>query len=254
MILVIGGTKDSINIATKLQELDYNVLVSAKTPYGEKIISQNNLQPFEGRLGISSGELANTLSANDISIVIDATHPFSNDLTKEIIHGCTKANVPLIRFDRPNTELPKSDKLIRTDSFSEAAAITAQISTGNVFLAIGTNNLKYFTDKLNSNQIIARVLPVPNSLKQCLELGLNPENIIAIQGPISYSLNRSLLKNYNASVLVTKDSGKQGGLLEKVNAAIDLNIDIIVIDKPDYPNSMTATDYQELVQLVKELI
>jgi len=252
MIIVLGGTKDGIIIGRKLQDYGYQVMVSAKSQYGRDIIYKHGLQPYPEPLGISSGEMFNTLINNHFAVVVDATHPFSTEVTKGAITACNRANIPFIRFERPCSPTPNSNKIKRVKGFQEAASLAKGIlGTKPAFLAIGSNSLNKFTEQINLDRLVVRILPVKESIAHCLSLGISPKNIVAIQGPVSYSLNKALFENYQTSLLITKDSGDEGGLGEKVKAGLDLDMDIIIVNRPSYQDIKTASDYDELVDMIR---
>lgn len=58
------------------------------------------------------------------------------------------------------------------------------------------------------------------------------KNILALQGPFSYALNRALLEQFSIRFLVTKDGGAAGGFAEKAQAAADTGVQLIVIRRP----------------------
>ena len=81
-------------------------------------------------------------------------------------------------------------------------------------------------------RVVARVLPVPESLAACAAAGLEPRDIVAMQGPTTAELDAALLRHLGASVLVTKDSGDAGGLGEKLRAAELAGATAIVVERP----------------------
>ena len=64
------------------------------------------------------------------------------------------------------------------------------------------------------------------------ELAVSPKRIIAMQGPFSYEMNRTMFADTDADVVFMKNSGLVGGSDTKLQAAIDLGLHIIVIDRP----------------------
>ena len=64
------------------------------------------------------------------------------------------------------------------------------------------------------------------------DLNVSPKRIIAVQGPFSYDMNRIMFHDTKASVVVMKNSGLVGGADTKLQAAMDLGIHVIVIDRP----------------------
>ena len=58
-------------------------------------------------------------------------------------------------------------------------------------------------------------------------------NIIAVQGPFSEELNKAVIRDYGTDVMITKDSGAAGGFPEKIRAAAECRIPVIVIMRPE---------------------
>ena len=81
-------------------------------------------------------------------------------------------------------------------------------------------------------RVWARVLPTPEALSLCAAAGVAPAHIIAMQGPFSEALNAALYDQLAIRVMVSKDSGPQGGVAEKVIPALARDIHVILIDRP----------------------
>ena len=74
-----------------------------------------------------------------------------------------------------------------------------------------------------------------------------------MKGPFTREMNEVLYKNYNIDCMITKESGAEGGFLEKIHAAMALDMSIIVIKraKLDYPKVYCSIE--EVLQQVKEM-
>ena len=57
-------------------------------------------------------------------------------------------------------------------------------------------------------------------------------HLIAMQGPFSKELNIAMLKDTDADYFVTKESGKAGGFEEKLEAAKETGVTLVVIGRP----------------------
>jgi precorrin-6A/cobalt-precorrin-6A reductase len=53
-----------------------------------------------------------------------------------------------------------------------------------------------------------------------------------MKGAASLEKNIHLIEKYDASIMITKESGEIGGVIEKIEAANEKNIDIIMIQRP----------------------
>ena len=66
----------------------------------------------------------------------------------------------------------------------------------------------------------------------CKELGFEGKQLICMQGPFSEELNRAMYGHVDAKILVPKESGDIGGFSDKVQAALALGMECIVIQRP----------------------
>ena len=87
-------------------------------------------------------------------------------------------------------------------------------------------------EALQDCQVWTRVLPTAEVLQMMDDLAVSPKYIIGMQGPFSYDMNKIMFKDTAASVVVMKNSGLVGGADTKLQAAMDLGIHIVVIDRP----------------------
>ena len=78
----------------------------------------------------------------------------------------------------------------------------------------------------------ARVLPLESSIRACREAGLSGSRILAEQGPFSREWNLLTMREKRIQALVTKDSGSRGGFAEKLAAARELGVTVLVIRRP----------------------
>ena len=77
------------------------------------------------------------------------------------------------------------------------------------------------------------MLPTAEALSLCRTAGIPSSHVIAMHGPFSAALNAALYDQLSVRVLVTKDSGREGGLEEKVLPALEREIHVILIERPE---------------------
>lgn len=252
MILVLSGTKDGREIVTRLSQLGRAVLATTVTGYGKGLIQKNNeVDVVDG--GLDAEELAELIKEKNINMVVDATHPFAQQVSKMAMEVCNKLNCTYLRYEREETHYQYEQNLIVVDSFFQAARQAAKYE-GKVFLTVGSNNLHYFCREIPVERLIARVLPLSSVMKKCEELGFNPGSIVALQGPFNKELNKNLFLHYQADIVVTKDSGKIGGVEDKLEAAKELNIPVIMIKRPALNYERVVRNIDELLQVVENIL
>jgi len=244
MMLVLAGTSEARNIVRVLQGTGRNVLATVTTEYGKQLLVEEGLA-VEGKL--SAVSLAQLLREQSVQLVVDATHPFARQVSQLAVEVCGQMGVKYVRFERADTTLPEIQQgIIVVDSFVAAAEASLNIA-GNIFLTVGINQLEIFCRYIPIERLIVRVLPVASSLVKCAELGIAPARIIAMQGPFTQELNIAMFRQYEAGVVVSKESGPTGGTDTKLAAARELGIPVILVKRPQ-------VDYPQVVRSMEELL
>ena len=250
---MIAGTEDGRKLAKFLSEKDYKITASVISDYGRKILEQcKNIEVNNKKL--NSAELEKILREGDFKILVDASHPYAENVSANAITACEKAKIFYIRYERPEVEITYK-KIYRVESYEQAAKISSELGK-NIFLTTGSRNLKKFLscEEIKNCNVTARILPTAEVLAECESLGLSPKQIIAIQGKFSVELNAELFKHAEAEVIVTKNSGEVGGADTKIQAAEILNLPVVVIDRPqiNYPN--LAKSFDEVLEEIENAI
>lgn len=173
--------------------------------------------------------LSDRLRGDGVDIVLDATHPFATRITDVARAACVATGVPYVRYERPDWSPPAAVRLAGT--FDEAADVLPSLGS-RAFLAVGSRPLVHFAGLHDRIVLFARVLPAPLSLSQALEAGFTQERVLGLRPPFTREFNRALFTEYRADVLVTKASGVEGGVVEKVEAALDLGMNVLMVRRP----------------------
>lgn len=250
MILVLAGTSDGRDVVKALASGGFDVLACAATRYGASLLEGSGALRISGRR-LSGAEIGDMIIENGVKILVDATHPYAEEVSATAVEVCREKEVRYIRYQRPASRVQEHPLVIHAKSYPEAAEKAAELGEV-IFLTTGSKTLDVFLDaaKKRGRRVVARLLPQPEVLKRCFELGLTPADIAAIQGPFSLELNIALLRHYNASVLVTKDGGALGGTEEKLSAALNLGIPVVVVDRPD-PLPGAVGTLEELLEKIR---
>ena len=239
-ILLFGGTTEGRVLSKKLNELNHEVVVCVTSEIGEAELKEIGVKVLVGKLLID--DIRKMISCYDLCI--DATHPFAEHISNTLKIVCSENNIPLKRIIRDPILV---DNCIFVSSQSEAAKVLSK-TVGNVLLTTGVKELKVYSE-LNRERLFVRTLPSIESLKTCAEQNILHKNIIAMYGPFSYKMNVATFEQYNIKFVLTKESGASGGFAEKLQAAKDLSITTIVIERP---KEIGLTIEQLLEELARE--
>lgn len=250
MILVLAGTQDGRELTKALLDNKYQVMASVTSDYGKKLLEYDNLTINDHPLDLL--ELEKTIQDNDINLIVDASHPYAVNISKNAMQICENLNIKYIRYERSTIDLPDYDKIFFAENYQEAASLASKFGK-NIFLTTGSRMLHVFINEavLKNHTIIARVLPDAKVIEECTKLGFTPKTLIAMQGPFSHELNIELYKKYDANIIITKNSGSIGGTDTKITAAMALDLPIIVIDRPKLEYKFLTTSFDEVLSLVK---
>lgn len=253
MILVLAGTSDARELAVRIKESGYELLSTVVTDSAAKSMEEAGLPVQVGRL--TAQDLVSLIAEKGIRCVVDATHPFAEEASKNAMAASQEAGVPYIRYERESLSAPGSEKLIVVEDYVQAAELAAE-KKGVIMLTTGSKTLKIFTDRLlglPDTTLVARMLPRLDNMQKCEELGLAQKNIVAMQGPFSKELNKALYDHYKVTLMITKESGKVGAFDEKVEAALEMGIETIVIGRPKIEYGEKFSDYDSVLTQLNQV-
>lgn len=254
MIWVIAGTLDGRTLAVDVQKYTKEkVIVSVVSQYGAQLAAHEGIEVHTGRLDKEA--MKDLIEKKQISLLIDASHPYAAVVTATASLAAEEAQIPFIRFERKEVPLPAYDKLYRVAN-EEAAAELAGTLGQRIYLTTGSKTMHVFASApaLQDKDVWTRVLPTAEVLTMMEVLHVSPKRIIGMQGPFSYDMNRIMFKDTAADVVVMKNSGLVGGSDTKLQAAMDLGLAVVVIDRPEpAKGAKTITEVREFYALWEEM-
>lgn len=184
-------------------------------------------QPLPMRIGGFGGVsgLVDYLRAERIGAVIDATHPFAAQMSRNAVEACAQAGVRLLGLERAPWVAGAGDHWTHVGSMEAAVAALPDAPT-RVFLAIGKQNLAGFAAK--PHHYLLRLVDAPDAppLPDC--------TVVLARGPFEVSGDKALLMQHNISHIVAKNAGGAGAEA-KLIAARALGLPVILIDRPTLP-------------------
>lgn len=230
---VFGGTSDARHICQRLDEMGLSYSLSVATDAGRELAGNINGEIIVGRM--DAAQMSEWLQARRVTQVIDASHPYAGVLSANIAHACATQNIALLRYLRPSEIDALEHPLLHKVASVEEACVVAHRLGERVLLTTGSKQLADFVRLLAGKTLFARVLPTPDVLLQCQDLGLGVDNVLALKGPFSAEMNQATYQHCQADVVITKESGAEGGYQQKVVPCLALNIPCIVICRPSEP-------------------
>ena len=221
-VLILGGTTEASALAKLIAgdaRFDATLSLAGRT-------LSPRPQPISTRIGGFGGAeaLAQWLRDKKIEAVIDATHPYADQISANAVAGCRDADVPLASIVRPAWQARPGDKWQSVPS-TEAAAAALGSMRRSVFLSLGRQELAAFA-VAPQHHYLARSVDMPQGI------ALPPDiRFILARGPFEPAAEQKLLADEKIDVLVSKNSGGNA-IYAKIAAARTLGLPVVMIERP----------------------
>jgi len=220
-VLILGGTGEARHLAARLATQPGLRVVSSLAGR----VRDPALPAGEVRIGGFGGAdgLADWLTEQHITAVIDATHPFAEAISASAATASHRTGVPLLRVVRPPWQPGDADTWHEAGSLPEAASMLPGLGR-RVFLTTGRQGLAAFAPLAQIWFLIRCVDPPAGPVPpQC--------QVILARGPYDLGAECALMSEHRIDVLVTKNSG--GELTAgKLAAARGLGIPVVMVRRP----------------------
>jgi precorrin-6A/cobalt-precorrin-6A reductase len=218
-VLILGGTSDAVVLAEKLVALGHDVTSSFAGVTACPILPLGKVR--RGGFGGVEG-LAEYLQDEEITTLIDATHPFAAQISAHAVEAAGLANIPLLRLDRPQWDVQPNWIVVK----DIASAVAALPQEARVFLTIGRKEIAPFVARADLCGVMRMIEAPPVQLASRWTL---------IQGKPATSVDHevSLMRAYQITHLVSKNSG--GPAHHKLAAAAQLGVSVVIVARPLKP-------------------
>lgn len=250
-VLIFGGTTEGRELAESLCGRGIHCTVCVATEYGEQIMEEMEaLTLHKGRM--DAEQMKEFIREGEFLAVVDATHPFAAEVSKNIKTGLADFAVPYIRLKRNTDIAGRAQHGIRWFSDTKDCMEALRETEGNILLTTGSKELSVFCIEGLRHRLYVRVLPSTESIALCERQGIFGKQIIAMQGPFSAEMNEVLIRQFDIACLVTKESGAAGGFSEKLKAADNTGIPVMVIGNPE--KEEPGYSFEEAVREIYRLL
>ena len=226
-ILILGGTGEARELAAALVAAGTDVISSLAGR-----VRQPRLPDGPVRVGGFGGAegLAAFLREENITHVVDATHPFAGTITANAGRAAQEAGAPLLVLRRPEWEGDPSWQSVA--GIRAAAAAVARWPGQDVFLTTGRRDLDAFAADDRHRFLVRTVDPPEGPLPPRMTLILD-------RGPYTVESESALMREHRIGLLVTKNSG--GPMTAaKLTAAKSLGVQVVMVRRPPLPPECTV--------------
>ena len=213
-ILLFGGTSEGRRICEYAKEKGLSVYVCVTTEYGADLTKGAD---YISKKKLDAEEIKEILLKNSFNRIIDATHPYAKEISRNIKTVCSELNLEVIRIIRKRVLCDKGIYFEHLSEIAEYLNRDAKI----ILFTTGAKEIDKFSHINNfSERAYVRIIPDAGSIEKCIAAGVMRSRIICMQGPFSAEFDAALIREIKAEYIVTKESGDSGGFLNKINAAV----------------------------------
>jgi precorrin-6A/cobalt-precorrin-6A reductase len=226
-LLILGGTGEAAALAAAAI-LRFSTDITVTTSLAGRTLAPRS-PPGRVRIGGFGGAagLAAYLAEESVDLVIDATHPFATQISRQAHDACDQRAIPRLALLRPAWPRHGLDSWIEVENARAGAAALPALGR-RVFLTIGARELAAFAD-LRELHFVVRLVDPPRE-----PLPLASHEIVVARGPFAVMEERRILTGYAIDVVVAKASG--GGATEaKLIAAREAGLPVVMLRRPPPP-------------------
>ncbi|APX12142.1 cobalt-precorrin-6A reductase [Tateyamaria omphalii] len=228
-LLILAGTTEATAFANAAADANLTGTVSFAGR-----VERPTRQPLPQRIGGFGGieGLSEYLKAEQISHVIDATHPFAAQMSRNAVAACAQAEVPLIALTRAPWTAQSGDNWTHVPDIAGAVAALDQRAS-RVMLAVGRMHLAEFAPNPQHFYLLRLVDPPKDPPP------FPDHNVLVSRGPFTEGDDRALMQEHGIKLVVSKNAGGTGAYA-KIAAARALGLPVIMIDRPTLPERREA--------------
>ncbi len=230
-VLILGGIKDAAELTAKVATIpgiEAIASLAGRTQKPSIPVGNVRIGGFGGVTG-----LVNYLRQMQIDLLIDATHPFANQISVNAAAAAREVGVPHLMLIRPPWQKVSGDRWIEVENTKTAAA-TLENQAQRVFLTVGRQELTAFA-YLQEIWFLMRMIDPPGS-----DAVIPPGMILCDRGPFALDNERKILTHYNIDTIVSKNSGGDA-TYAKIIAARELGLQVVMVNRPATPPTEQVT-------------
>jgi len=172
MILVLSGTEEGKEIVRRLHGEGLNLLTTVATEYGKKMFEQVGLEAIclQGRLDTNG--FSRLIKERLIDTVVDATHPYAIEVSQNAMDACKKNNIRYLRFEREEIAITVHPLIHKVKTMADAVDKSRTLGK-RIFLTTGISSVARFVVLKSEKEIYVRILPIPEHIALCLDMGMS---------------------------------------------------------------------------------
>lgn len=223
MILIFGGTTEGRHAVSVCNEAQKEYFYSTKGE-AQKIELAHGARTFGA---MDEVKMCTFCKDNHIQLIVDAAHPFAENLHHNIALVSQDLQIPVLRYER---QYPEEDSAaFWFDSYEDAMQYLIDNKIDNLLALTGVNTISKLKSYWKNHNTWFRILDREESRN------IVKENEYPFSQVLYYQQGedeKPLFEKIKPDAIITKESGESGGFSDKIEAAKSLNIPFLVVRRP----------------------
>ncbi|WP_280228506.1 cobalt-precorrin-5B (C(1))-methyltransferase CbiD [Bacteroides fragilis] len=239
MILILGGTTEGRKVVGIAEE--------AGKPYYYSTKGDEQEISLQHGIRLTGALTQTTMKAfcreNGIRLLVDAAHPFAEQLHATVTAVSQALGIPCIRYERMyddlfklfNEEMYDEYPLKLREKYEELSELLNEEGIHRVLALTGVQSIPKLETfwKKKESECYFRILDRESSREIVRKAGF-PEDRLVYYTPGKENLPE-LLRQLSPEVVLLKESGVSGGFSEKVNIITEQGIRLYILLRPSLP-------------------
>ena len=221
-LLLFGGTTEARELAELCVQHGIGIQVCVTTSLGASLLPE--VQVHVGAMDAAA--MTALLRTAQFRAVVDATHPYAQEATRNIRSACRQTGTPYLRLLRESSD-------IVGETVPDMPALLDRLNAcpDVVLCTLGRKALPLLTQVHDyPERLWVRLLPAEDAAAFCRSLGFL--HYITEAPPFSVADTLRHIHLSGAKLLVTKESGAPGGYPEKAEAVRRSGIRMLTLLRP----------------------
>jgi precorrin-6A/cobalt-precorrin-6A reductase len=240
-VLILGGTSEAYELAAALAAWDGIRMTSSlagATTAPRLPAGVHRIGGFGGIEGLRAW-----LDAQSVALVVDASHPFAQQISCHALAAAASVGCRYVRLERLSWQAKPGDRWHRVADLEAGLARLQQLGAARVFAALGARAVPALAEA--PLHFVVRGIEPPAVL---------PANVAWLpgRGPFALDAERRLLEAERIDALLCRDSGGSGARA-KLDAARVLGLPVVLLERPPAPKGEIVEDGAAVLAIVAEM-
>lgn len=234
MILIFGGTTEGRTAVSVIEQ-------AGKPYYYSTRGSMQEIDcPHGARLQgvMDSSAIASFCNEHDIRLIVDAAHPFAENLHANISLAAKVLQIPVVRYERIYGQRDRF--VVWCEDYQDAVDKIRQVGARRLLALTGVQTISKFSSLWNgedsnsyqaNTEVFFRILNREESLEKAKRTGFPVDHLL----PYSEDNLENLIAEINPDAIITKESGESGGFDHKLKVAKRHGIPLYAVKRPPMP-------------------